>query len=83
MNVRPLHMNPQFKVHQLKEEGQRAYVIAQLLTPTHFAVSQGTILGGRRLKSELHEPSPGMFTFRLESVTDLSGFAPGAVIGLA
>ena len=57
-------MSPNFIIQQVCVDGPHAYVRASIVSPQDFAVSQGSLLGGVRLKSYLNEPSPGNYIFR-------------------
>ena len=75
-------MKAEFEIQNVVSAGQRTYVIASLLTPTDFAVSIGSKLGGCRLKSLEARSTHGRFTFMLESPTDSSRLMRGAVVEL-
>lgn len=73
-------MNAKFMIENVHVDGPHAYVRASLVMGSYFAVSSGSELGGVRLHSELHEPNPGTFLFRLESASDTSKLIVGTVV---
>jgi hypothetical protein len=75
-------MNPKFKIETITQDGPHAYVRASIVTPQNFAVSSGSRLGGVRLRSDLHEPSPGIFLFRLENPSDSGCLKVGDLVEL-
>jgi len=75
-------MNPQFKIEAVTVDGPHAYVRASIVAAKNFAVSDGSTLGGVRLRYDVHEPSPGTFLFRLKNASDSSKFKVGTIVEL-
>jgi hypothetical protein len=75
-------MKPTFQVMSITSEGNRAYVKVRAANPTSFAISQGSTLGGIRLRSFLEEPEAGNYVLQLESVEDIPKLTVGEVLEL-
>lgn len=78
-------MNAKFKIESIRVDGPHAHVCALLVEETFFAVSQGSELGGVRLKSFLYElklSARDKFLFELETPRDSASVFLGEIVEL-
>lgn len=78
-------MNPKFTIRHIAVDGPHASVQAQLVLPQigAFSVSQGSRLGGIRLKSFLGEnPASSLFIFQIADPEDAAKLRVGDTVDL-
>lgn len=69
-----------FRIESISLDGPHACVSAAHIEGEFVKVSPGTLLGGVRLATTLHEPRPGMFLFRLENSSDAPKLSVGSIV---
>ena len=75
-------MNPQFTIQRISVDGPHSYVIASILSPQNFSVSQGSLLGSVRLKPSLFEPNKDTYTFQIEDLKEAQKLRVGEIVDL-
>jgi hypothetical protein len=80
--VRSYSMKQRFKIEAVKFDRNRAYVYANIVSAKDFVVSDGATLGGIPIVTELAEPKPCLFRFRLWRVEDAQSIEIGTMADL-